>query len=481
MAQKKIIHFLFFIIFFAGLLPFLILVFYNHPSADDYLWTAMIMQSSIWDFQVYNFYEWSGRYFSNFLVSLNPLVFHSLFGYQLAALIFLFSFLGAVFYLIRVLTSNIFNNIEQWLGSLIFTVLFLAYTPSPAELFYWFTGAAVYTSASILFLIFIACLFQYYQRSNRQEQTLSLKIIMIVSIVLMMWANEIIIIGLGGLLFLIVCISIYYKHPTRYFLIILLFIAVLSALTSVLAPGNVARAATMFPNKFNIDFTVSETFKKFAQTLIWLKNAPLWIISLFFIPICAKLIKANALFRNHFYIHPIVSFVFWLGILCFAYFPIHLATGLEGIAMRVRATNYLFFILGWFANLFIIVAYLYSRPLFSSFIEKISTTYESFQKRLIFIAIPLLLFFSYKFFSTNSKVGKAWDDLLSSRAKTYDEKMKQRYDLLKNKNTGVPYIEEQPSTLYFADLEENPRDWKNRNCAIYFGVDSIKVIKYSNE
>lgn len=476
MTSQKIIKLLIFIIFLAGLFPFLILAFYNHPSADDYLWTAMVMQSSIWDFQIYNFYEWSGRYFSNFLVSINPLVFRSLLGYQVAVLFFISIFFSSIYFTIRTYTQDAFTKSEQLLGALVFALLFLAYTPSVVELFYWFTGAAVYTSANTLFFIFMVCLFRLYEKSNQHKNTQNEKIIMSITTVLMMWSNEIIIIGLGGFLFLINCSSWYYKHATRYFLLGLFFLAIAAALASILAPGNAARAAVMFPNKFNIPFAIQETFKKFIDTLFWVKNVPLWIISLLFIPICTKLSRINPLFKNHFYVHPIISIAFWLSVLALAYFPIHLATGQEGIAMRVRATNYLFFIMGWFINLFILVAYFQKINLGN----QISHIQKQIQRvKFIYVAIPLLFFFSYKFFSINSKVGKAWEDLLSGTAKTYDEKMKQRYTLLKAQNTNVPYIQEQPFTLYFADLEPNVSDWKNRNCAIYFGVDSINVVKNS--
>jgi hypothetical protein len=296
---------------------------------------------------------------------------------------------------------------------------------------------------------------------------------MVILVVLMMWSNEIIIVGLGAILFLLACFTAYYKHSTYKFFISLLVVGMLAAVVSILAPGNAARAAAMFPNKFNISFTIQTTLAKFIGTLYWFKNIPLWLISFLFIPFCIRLSKTSELLKNHFYIHPLLALGAWLAILCFAYFPIHLATGQEGIAMRVRATNYLFFILGWFLNLQIAVSFLNKK--FHLF-EK----YGVLTKKLpAYIIVPIILFFCYKFFSINSNVGEAWADLSSKKAQQYDSSMKERYALLSQKKTTIPYIWVQPTTLYFADLEENSNDWKNRNYASYFGLDSIKVVKTS--
>lgn len=468
---QKISLLILYAIFFVGLLPFLILAFYNHPSADDYLWTVMVLKTSLWQFQVYNFYEWSGRYFSNLLVGLNPLVFHSFLGYQLASLFSILAFFIAVFLPVRELTKGIFSFSQQLLGTLVFVVLFLAYTPSVVELFYWFTGAYVYTSANILLLLFIYCLLKLMVAYTKDASVIYLKASMAILTVLMMWSNEIIIICLGGILFLLTCLTLYHKHISAKFFMFLMVLAIASALASLLAPGNAARAAAMFPNKFNIGFTIQATLSKFLDTLYWIKNVPLWLISLLFIPVAAKLSRESSLFRNHFYVHPMLSIALWLAILCLAYFPIHLATGQEGIAMRVRATNYLFFIGGWFFNIQVCIGFLIKKY---KTLEKATFLQQPIP---LYLTLSILLVFSYKFFSTNSNVGEAWKDLSGGNAKSYDNKMKERYRLLEDKNTVVPYITAQPTTLFFVELDENPNDWKNKNVANYFSVDSVRVVK----
>lgn len=468
---QKISLLLLYAIFFMGLLPFLVLSFYNHPSADDYLWTMMVLKTNLWQFQVYNFYEWSGRYFSNILVGLNPLVFHSFLGYQLASLFSILAFFLVVFLLIKELTKGVFLFSQQLLGALIFVVLFLAYTPSVVELFYWFTGTYVYTTANILFFLFIYCLLKLMNAYVTDAKLARLKMSMTALTVLMMWSNEIIIVCLGGMLFLLASLTTYHKHPSAKFFMFLMGIAIISALASLLAPGNAARAAVMFPNKFNISFTLHATLSKFLETLYWIKNVPLWLISLLFLPVCIKLSRESSLFSNHFYIHPILSVGLWLAILCLAYFPIYLATGLESIAMRVKSTNYLFFIVGWFFNIQVCVGFLLKKY---GAAEKVQFLRQPLP---FYLVLPILLIFCYKFFSTNSNVGEAWADLSGGVAKTYDTKMKERYKLLNEKNTVIPYIIEQPTTLFFVELDENPIDWKNKNFADYFGVDSVKVIK----
>lgn len=470
-TTQKIIAFVIFAIFSVGLLPFFLLAFYNHPSADDYLWTVMVLKSSLWQFQVYNFYEWSGRYFSNILVGLNPLVFHSLLGYQLAALFFIAIFFYSIFLVIKELTIGVFSLFEQLMGTLVFVVLFLAYTPSVTELFYWFTGAAVYSSANTLFFFFLYAFVRLMKASAEGKKSNALKISMVISVILMAWSNEVIIICLGGTLFLMACTATYYKHSTYRFLIILLLLTALSAVVSILAPGNAVRAAVMFPNKFNIEFTILATLKQFIGTLYWIKNVPLWLISFLFIPVGIKLSQKSPLFRHHFYIHPLLSIGLWLAILCFSYFPIYLATGLESVAMRVRASIYLFFLIGWFLNIQIMIGFLIKKY---NLLERLPTLKKPLP---IYVTLIILLLFSYKFFSTNSNVGEAWKDLQSGRAKSYDNKMKERYELFKQKKTIIPYISQRPVTLFFAELEENSTDWKNRNCAAYFDIDSIKVVK----
>lgn len=131
----------------------------------------------------------------------------------------------------------------------------------------------------------------------------------------------------------------------------------------------------------------------------------------------------------------------------------------------------MFSITGWFFNIQVIISFLIKKY---NLVEK----FPILKKTLpIYATLVILLFFSYKFFSTSSNVGEAWKDLQSGRAKSYDNKMKERYELFKQKKTIIPYISQQSVTLFFAELEENPMDWKNRNCVAYFGIDSIKIVK----
>ena len=173
MKEKKENIYLWSVIILAVLsaLPLLWLSFYNHPSADDYMYAAETYRvwnetHSIW--QVIKaavqtsaeFYEnWQGLYVSAFVLALQPAVF----GEQFYALtgFFMFAILygGNLFFCHQVFYRQLgCRRLESTAYGCMLSFVMVQWMPSVVQGLYWFNGAMNYVLFFALLEVFFCLL-----------------------------------------------------------------------------------------------------------------------------------------------------------------------------------------------------------------------------------------------------------------------------------------------------------------------------------
>ena len=95
------ILFVYFIWFFILLsvitiFPLIILSFFNNPASDDFDYSYESQVEPFWSLQIRRYFDWSGRYFSNGLISLDPLVYNNYLLFRLIPIVLIFAFIFSI-------------------------------------------------------------------------------------------------------------------------------------------------------------------------------------------------------------------------------------------------------------------------------------------------------------------------------------------------------------------------------------------------
>jgi len=439
-------------------IPFLLLAFYCHPSADDFWQTNIAIEKGIWQAYLEILQTWSGRYFTMMLTATNPLVFHSLTAYKILPVVLFLSFLGSSAYFIRAVLSNA-NWSTVWLLTLIIFALYLGFMPTVSQAFYWMSGALHYQVAHIMLLILFGLLIRaaYKQKLSWPNWFLAGVLIFFIA-----GSNETVTGVQFFLLFSVICLNFLLHRKINIKLISLFLIAAFGTALLISSPGNDVRIAD-YPKHGQFWFS---TFYAAAISLNnsfnWLSITPVLLLTILYIPFAFRMPALPLAWQN---LHPFWSWLLLAGTLFTSYFVSYWSKG-DHAPPRVQDTIYLFFLFGWFLNVWITVQYLvrlrWTKPVLSQFV-----VYS-------LILICCLSFFQHE----RSNIRTAYADIFSGRAAHYNTAMLNRYKFLLEDSCEVceiPAIQNIPKTIFF---EEIPADttWKNRYFSKYFGK-KLMIIK----
>jgi len=141
------------------ILPFVILSYYSIPAYDDFDYALTTIENGYFQAQKIWYFTWSGRYFSQaVLTTINPLIYYSFAGYKALNVILILLFIFACIYFFKSIFQNEVSAIFALILSLSFTSLYLYKVPNVAFVFYWLSSVIVYTLSNILTLILFALL-----------------------------------------------------------------------------------------------------------------------------------------------------------------------------------------------------------------------------------------------------------------------------------------------------------------------------------
>lgn len=218
------------------LLGFCGAAFFTFPSYDDFSYSASIVKSGVWQSQIDHYFDWGGRFSSNFIIAvmafLDPQ--WNFYGSWSMALILTF-FLTHYIFLKKIKLFFDFDLIKTWLTT---AAIILTALPSIVQFSYWITGAIYYsvgifaTAAAIPLLI------------SRELNAKSWKNIFLVLLTaIIVGNNELSLIGWQELLLTFTILKfLKYKRWDNFLIFLILFGSGLG-LFSLLAPGNFVRQA----------------------------------------------------------------------------------------------------------------------------------------------------------------------------------------------------------------------------------------------
>ncbi|AYA38016.1 hypothetical protein D3Y59_13780 [Hymenobacter oligotrophus] len=461
------------------MLPFLVLCWYAHPSADDFLMATQVDQNGHFGQITYLYMQWTGRYTSAVLWALlHPVTYGFITeGYGAVCLLMILAVPAAWYALLRMLLGTQYGRWQLWLASGLLTLLFLYQMPSTAEAFYWITSNFNYLLPALLSLIWLGALGKHASSTAARSRRNWLVAACLLAVVIV-GGNETnavpLLLGAGA--FAILCSLEQRRIAWPYVLLALVVGAACTA--TFLAPGNFVRL-----DQSTRQYTVWQALDKgglaaYRLVVNWLGNGVLLALTVLLAPVGIGLHKVPTLPLNRLAKRPLLMLVLMAVSLMFLMFVAFWTTSL---AMPPRSKNvlYLFFLVWWFLH-----AYAWARYGWSKLGVQRLAVPRALQWGLILWVVVVFAFGHTRRMrgreprDNANNIVVAYRDWLGGAAARYDRQLTARYAYLRTATPPDVMVErllDPPATVLFSDLETNPNDWANQAYAEYFGKRSIRV------
>lgn len=435
-------------------IPFLILSFFYNPGSDDFDYGYESQTKNFIALQLRRYNEWSGRYFSNGIISFDPLSYNNYFFLKIVPILLFLLFIYSLFFFITSVQLKIQKNRIIAILSLLF-VLYLYQMPNVCEGFYWMPGSITNQLPISLSLLFFGLLYRYFDKNKIYY--IPMLILLVIAIV---GCNEIIIVILGIALSVLWIVYLIKNRKVSFALTLLLFVYLIFSAIEIFAPGNSYRAS-LIPVEHDFFYSVFKSIQfSFKYFFRWFPF--IGITLLFFVEQITDYLKEHR--YQKYFLHPLLILGI-LFIMMFVVFFLGFWTLHSVLPDRSINTLYFFYI--------ILLAYL-----FLSVINFFKIEFNFGNNSPFKIALGTIVLIS---FLSDNNIMVAYNDLLTGKAYYYDKEMKNRIEILTNskeKEIVLPELTNFPATIYnpiTMGLTNDKNNWKNKEIMRYYRKESIIV------
>ena len=423
---------------FIIIIPFIIISFYNHPALDDWWYAEVFKQYGFAGAQHYWYTHYTARFFSTFLLTLEPLCFNWIEGHKLLPVIFIAALFATCKFFSHVFLQDYKQHkliIPLWL-----TASYLLIQRDYFECLYWLAANVVYQYTMLYFLLHVALIYQLFFANQANKFKQFSAIFFAVAIV---GSNE----TLGGLVlaesFLILFLS-YRIRRFKSFSFLLLLAVITSWVVMFLARGNwdkIEVATGEHVYTFNFYLAVKHSIISCGYYSFFLLKQPFfWCLALLSIPFINRFIDKYFSIKK-----PLQLLVLSAGSFTIAftiYFISIFPTGILIPPLRVTniAMPFLFFGLA----IFIL------GPI-TQFISQIKLEKIILKNRLLLMSTSVIFAIVLP-----TKFNQLLTDITSGRARGYNNAMYNRYRTIKaydGKDTlKIPGLKNVPRTIVATDI-----------------------------
>ena len=484
LKAEKSVAVLITVVFVASLIPIFLLAGYNHPCADDFSYglrphLAWIQTGSLWEVLAAagnkvaeRYLNWQGTYSSIFLMTIQPAVFgdkyYVITPYVMTGMLSLgtFCILGEI--LLGVLKTTKSRFLLIGCGLLTVSIQLML---SPVEGIYWFNGAVHYVFMYSCMLLMLASYLHYLRRRKKRYMVCACFLAVVVGGGNYVTAlTAILCIGIVG------SFLILYGKKIGKETLILLFFSIASFGVSALAPGNSLRQENFAKNSFMgailnsfrdaVEFTIDHTGILYILFLIFL------------IPFIVRMVSDCRISFRFPLLTPLVSYCLISAMFAPTEYSLQIAyIGRTGnvVLLMIQLLGVLneIYILGW-----IVGKMKKSRS---------GKKGKSEKKLLIFSVVVGMLALGTVLLTYRDKVNYtsiiAVLSLRSGEVKQYDTEIRERLALLENgekEALTLKPLQTHPYLLYFDDITENAKDWRNFYMARFYQKKYV-VLESSQE
>lgn len=424
---------------FISILPFLVLAYFNQPSADDFYYNTASQNLSYLETQIKLFTNLNGRYTTSAILSIPELLSNNLFFYKLIPIILIAIFFYSFYYLVSSLALNLKRR-DYFILSLLCLSIYIIKMPSIAQGFYWLSSSVAYQLSCVLVLLFFSLIVKLFSFNNIKHLIIS--VFLLIAII---GSNEISMLITDFLLGIIFVFYLFKNKKLNYNLLILLFVAFVFSFIVIKSPGNSVRG-TNFPNKHMFFYSIYKTLNILKSYLIiWLPSMIVFILIFYDHLNKNKNIKASKIFD----VHPFLVFSVSISVVFIGFFTGYWAMG---SLLPPRSMNLIFFFFILTFMYFTLIMFFYLKKKNKDFI-----TYSPYVRYFLFICLILILV-------QKNNVKTAYSDLITGKAYKYDLELKKRSQLIKKSEADTVYVSNlnyKPKTIFNEDITSNNQDWRN--------------------
>lgn len=458
--------------------PFFALMLYVHPQSDDYFFANK--GNLLGSFSLVNdmYFNWSGRYTSMLIGSIDPFRFSPL----LLTRISLFSFFAfaifSIFFFIKSITNSTITRLRITTITLTFTIIFLNTAADIFELLYWYPSVTAYLFGVSLYLLYLST--NTYLFRNIISEKLFISIASFLSIIII-GLNELFFIPMISTAFLFTLFS---KGVRRRTHITLLMVIIVFICISAFAPGNIVRAKS-----FDIYFLINGILTAILETIniFWehMKNVVFILTSIVLVIfIQDKKLVQSFLFIKPVLINPILLISISIIFLVSLFLPSTLTLGFADWRF-INIINF-FFIALWALNLINLV-WFYNLSISKNISRYSKQTIRLITIIILFTGLSTLLIPKYtppyiKYAFKQNNIFSAYYTLLYS-AKQYDNEMNEREKSYKidaklgKKSLTIIPIVNHTKLLMYVDYNKPIMIWQFNWEARYYEMDTIRIIQ----
>ncbi len=422
------------ILLIVTLLPYFVLSFYNHPNTDDYTFTTCALRKGFFEAQKYWYLNWTGRYFAVAVISLNPLVFHSYWGYKLTALVLLMLLLIATYLLAGKLFK--YKNKAGKIGvTALFIFTYIIMLPKPSSAIYVLNTSYQCLLSGVLMLFLLGSMISYYTSGARKYYFI-LSCVLVIAII---GSYELSMVFVDVVVALFLFVSIV-KRQKWGFPLTLLAVCIIFSLIEITAPGNVRRGVVMYPYAHKAVYSIKAALIGSKNLLIaWL---PFMLLTGFLsLDLLTKQVKYIENDASFFIFSPGLIFLLCLAIPVTGLFIVFWAMGFT--PERVLNMVCFYFVLGMMYFLF-------------SVFMRLKKRYPDFSLP-VYSKLPVYFILMYILFFRTNNISVAYADIISGTASAYNRERIEENEFLTNcklDSCRRDSIKDIPKSLFFSELPQ---------------------------
>ncbi|TGN26390.1 DUF6056 family protein [Empedobacter tilapiae] len=434
---------------FLILFPIIFLCFYNYPSADDFSYGVALKNNSFVDIQIQRYLDWTSRYIATGVLTVSPLAFNSINYFGIYSLVFIVLFFVGFLYFLK--SIEVDNLKKRFLLSTSFLSIYTLLLCSLSENYYWLAGSITYFFPSIFFIIFLGSIINIYKNNRLID-----KIIFILSILILGGCSEI---YLGFSFITIVLTAIVQFINTKKinnFVLLGSFLTIVLMAFVLFSPGNQVRSQ-LHPQDFTFIDLLVLSIKKFIVI-----NIRYNIMAFIFFLVLARIVKIE-----NYTFHKIP--IWGLLILMNGFLFVGIVISIYGVKANFppRVENMLIFV-SFFFLFFIAV--------------KVMNKYNMNAQMVYTLGVVVAIIYMYlpkNDFQKDSNMKLVYEDIFQGKVFSYKKQVIQRdYDLKKCKGDCViKPIYNPPRSLMFKDVSLESNSFINKSMAIFYHLESVKVVK----
>jgi len=468
MLNKKseyIIHKSIIVFIILMVLPFFVLCFFNHPCPEDLSFTEYTHRIGFLNTQIYMYNDIGGRFLTCALLSINPLIFHSIPAFKLLIFLFMIFFFFVLHFFINQLFSGVLLLREKLIISLSILFLYLYGMPSVSEGFYYLAGITTY-NVSIILLFLAIVFYKWHIEAKTKKSKMFFGACTMIWISAIMGTTELMIALIFLSILIFITLKIYFEKKLSPVLVFFILFLAAVFYFIILSPGSDKRqnySDSIF------DIIYSSLIFTFESMYFWVINTPLIGFTIMLIPVLFILTGSKKSVLKIFTINPVISFIISFIYLLTMPVLIYWSTSDSPYA---RITNFIYFLflIIWFFNLIVVIFYLR---------EKIKINFTNYVKYFYITGSIVVVLFLFK---ENNNILVAHTELIDGTAIEYDSKMNDMYRQIyesKSDTCVLDGIEKIPKTFIEVQFASDPYEIYNYWYTRYFHKKRIYFQKYS--